>query len=309
MWVCRKASCRPGFSLVELLVVVGIIALLISILIPALSRPREQAQKVKVASLLSSIEKGLEMFRNDFGYYPDSSRRVDAISDLAPAGKTLSGAHWLARAMVGHDLKGVDVRAAMLGMPDSVDQATLNTAGRKSLYVDGEIFARDDNTEIFLGTNSSVAPAQRIVIYEPSFRSPVLYYRARPMAPVPFTSCSSPTCTAIYSIVDNQDITGNEGTGTQGWDFSGQAVSRVPAGINSLHRLGIPGVTSTTPMDLAPDPNKLGSFARSLYSESAYKAVGPPLKPMRADSFVLITAGPDGILGTTDDVTNFKKAF
>lgn len=64
-------SAKSGFTLVELLVVIGIIAILIAILLPALQKARDQATRASCMSNMRQIICGALIYTNEnHGYFP-----------------------------------------------------------------------------------------------------------------------------------------------------------------------------------------------------------------------------------------------
>ncbi len=68
---CQPSCRRTGFTLVELLVVIGVIALLIGLLLPALAAAREESKRVKCLSNLRQMLIAVNVYAdNSKGSYP-----------------------------------------------------------------------------------------------------------------------------------------------------------------------------------------------------------------------------------------------
>ncbi len=68
--LARGWTAHGGFTVAELLVVVGVLALLLAILLPPMQMARRQAQRTQCGAQLQQIGRALEQTRTEFRFYP-----------------------------------------------------------------------------------------------------------------------------------------------------------------------------------------------------------------------------------------------
>ncbi len=291
---------KTGFTLVELLTVLAIIALLVGLLIPSLTMIRNTAKKAKQKAQLTEIGLALTAFRNDYGDYPPSS--------WLPPGD-YCGAQKLAEALLGRDLLGFHPKSDWTATnPIFYPPAPIpaqNLDERKGPYLEqattnafrlGNNPARLDPEGLF--TNSTPLNPDTFVICD-SFGvkkiniapgqtakagTPILYYRANtasksiipPPIPLPFDQ-------RIYNVRDNMPLTT-------------QLMSIVDG---TAHKLG----DTTNSYEFFYGNPAAAPIPVIGYIQDPKVTVRP--WPHRPDSYILISAGLDGLYGTPDDICNF----
>ncbi len=95
----KHSARRSGFTLVEILVVIGIIGLILSIALPITFKARRQASKARATRDLEALRTGLEEFKNNHNEYPQIG-----------FGGAVDGQHTLGYALTGINNVGAPIK-------------------------------------------------------------------------------------------------------------------------------------------------------------------------------------------------------
>src|SRR3990167_4662909 len=75
----KRFSRQQGFTLIEVMVVVVILAILAAVIVPRIMSRPEQARKVKARTDVMAIDNALEMYKLDNGFYPSTDQGLSAL--------------------------------------------------------------------------------------------------------------------------------------------------------------------------------------------------------------------------------------
>jgi type II secretory pathway pseudopilin PulG len=307
--IIEKFNRRAAFTIIELLTVMSIIVILMSLLVPSLAMVKRYAREVRQRAQFHSIDAALELFHHEQDGYPDSSA-------LGEDGQDYCGAMKLCEALVGQDLMGFhpdslfrsdleDGRGNLLYDKDpsstADDPDPPNLASRKGPYLPTEranayrmwhLYGRGNTGPAFGGDREELFVLcdeyARVVNKETGKKvgMPILYYKADPAGNIHDPNYYLPPLTNPSSDARNY------------YDYRDN---------HELLRLGKPWDPASTeehPLFQFPGEPEGKRFYEVTRDTSIKMRRGRPYRP---DSYILISAGFDGLYGTEDDIFNFEK--
>ncbi|MFA5423791.1 MAG: hypothetical protein WC374_08045 [Phycisphaerae bacterium] len=310
----KTKTTKKAFTIVELLTVMSIIIILISLLVPALRRVQQFARQVRQNAQFHSIAVGLDLFHNDTGDYPPSNWGDNADDSYC-------GAMKLAEAMVGQDLLGfhpdsVFRRDRTNGNPGEYlyinsnvpypynalyPSYAQNTMARKKQYVDLDQANATKMSAIYSDFGDFTNDANDIYVLTDVFEQrmpdgdgdrhgmPILYYKANTAGNInpnqendyPYDANSATDGRRIYLYEDNDEL--------------------IQLGVPFDSALDIHPMDST---NTATGMGPLENFYWQINNDNIELFDG---RPYKADTYILLSAGEDGLYGTRDDIYNFQK--
>ena len=323
----------PAFSLVELMVVIGIISLLIAIALPAFAKAREAARKATTSGTINAISTGIEQFRTDEkfgGQYPQSNLFMDKSGymplfspHLAPGDLCIAGgASLVVWALAGADLQGTpgfrdlnhidpEAGANLAGFAPWADDTHHDPPGLYAMNGSQAVQPRSsfvDVSKLKFPKNVSTSREARFHIpsspddqwleslcFLDAFDQPILYYRASPGRAWPVSDQRPEDVVTTPGNAGVYNINDNRNIAyiNSGLDF-GAGTGHFKSAVAGSP-LGAP-----TAARVANEEPPRGSFFWTLYNPSA--TVWATHNP---ETYILLSPGPDGLFGTPDDIGNF----
>jgi len=289
---------KTGLTIIELLIVLGIIALLVGLLVPALSAVRNMAKETKQKAQLSTIELALAAFKNDEGDYPPSDW------PLPPnPGSDYCGSQKLAEALLGWDLLGFHPNSAWRadGLDATGGSGSYDPAQTRDLNGDSIPDTFDERKGPYL--ELATASAFKLVDL----------FRTNPigsLAPDTFVICDvfgAKKITMIRGIdtVTGQPITVTEKAGAPILYYRANTSAKI---MNAVYRAADNDalVIAKQQADGIEHPlGRSGNQYEFFYNYIRDPKINARAWPYRPDSYILISAGADGLYGTSDDIRNF----
>jgi len=141
----RRDRHRPGFTLVEILVVLGIIGLILSIALPVTFKARRQASRTRALRDLEALHIALDEFKNSHNVYPQIY--YPFFTPNTDPKNAKNGAQLLYAALVGIDQQGNKIVEPKSNRPIG---AMINVENFQVTAVNGNRTINDSNGKPYL---------------------------------------------------------------------------------------------------------------------------------------------------------------